>query len=42
MENAVIMPIRENADLMTMAKNIEGMTYSGGGFQYFGTASVAE
>lgn len=42
MENAVIMPIRENADLMTMAKSIEGLTYSGGGFQYFGTASVAE
>ncbi|MEM8855672.1 MAG: ABC transporter substrate-binding protein [Pseudomonadota bacterium] len=42
MENAVMLPIRENADLMTMSKSIDGVTHSGGGFQYFGAASIKD
>jgi peptide/nickel transport system substrate-binding protein len=40
MDNAVIMPIRENIDLLTLSKNLVGVTYSGGGFEYFGAASL--
>lgn len=40
MENAVMMPIRQNLDLTMIAKSVKGVTYSGGGFQYFGAASL--
>ncbi len=42
MDNAVMMPIRQNIDLTMMAPDVKGMTYSGGGFQYFGAASLGE
>ncbi|MCQ8783092.1 ABC transporter substrate-binding protein [Mangrovibrevibacter kandeliae] len=42
MEQAVMMPIRENIDLVMMSNKLTGVTYSGGGFEYFGAASLAK
>ena len=42
MENAVMMPIRQNIDLTMIAPEVHGVTYSGGGFQYFGAVSVGD
>jgi len=41
MEQAVMMPIHQNADLLLMAKNLSGVTYAGGGFEYFLGASLS-
>lgn len=41
LENAVILPLRQNLDLTMTAKSVTGVTWSGGGFQYFGAASIA-
>ena len=42
MEQAVMLPIRLNIDLTLTAKKLTGVTYSGGGFQYLGAASMAD
>ncbi len=42
MDNAVIMPIRQNIDLIMTTKNLTGVTWSGGGFEYFGAASMTK
>jgi peptide/nickel transport system substrate-binding protein len=34
------MPIHENIDLVMTTKALTGVTWSGGGFEYFGAASV--
>jgi peptide/nickel transport system substrate-binding protein len=42
MEQAVLMPIHENVDLVMTSKKLTGLTYSGGGFEYFGAASMSK
>ena len=37
-----MLPIRLNIDLTLTAKKLTGVTYSGGGFQYLGAASMAD
>ena len=41
MDQALSMPIHENQDLVLTSKKLTGMTWSGGGFEYFYTASLA-
>lgn len=36
LDNAVVLPIRQNLDLTMSSKKVTGITWSGGGFQYFG------
>lgn len=40
MDEAVLMPIHENVDLVMTSKKLTGLIYSGGGFEYFGAASM--
>lgn len=40
LDNAVILPVRQNLDLTMSAKNVKGLTWAGGGFQYFGAVTV--
>ena len=40
MENAMEMPIHENVDLVMTSPKLIGLTYSGGGFEYFGAAAM--
>jgi peptide/nickel transport system substrate-binding protein len=35
MQEAVDLPLHQNQDLLTYSKNLTGVTYSGGGFEYF-------
>ena len=42
MDQAIEMPIRQNIDLVMTSKKLTGLTYSGGGFEYFGAASMAK
>lgn len=42
LDQAVVLPIRQNLDLTMSAKNVTGITWSGGGFQYFGAAKIAD
>ena len=42
MEEAVMLPIRQNIDLVMTSKKLTGVTYSGGGFEYLGAASLAD
>ncbi|MET4754519.1 ABC transporter substrate-binding protein [Bradyrhizobium sp. RT11b] len=42
MDSAVLMPIHQNVDLMTLSSKLKGVTYSAGGFQYFGAATLGE
>ncbi|MGI4801762.1 MAG: ABC transporter substrate-binding protein [Janthinobacterium lividum] len=42
MDNAIELPIRQNIDLVMTTKKLTGLTYSGGGFEYFGAASMAK
>jgi peptide/nickel transport system substrate-binding protein len=39
MDQAVLMPIHQNVDLVMTSKKLTGLLYSGGGFEYFGAAS---
>ncbi|MCU1492880.1 MAG: Peptide/nickel transport system substrate-binding protein [Acidimicrobiaceae bacterium] len=41
MQQAVEMPIHENEDLLLLSKSLRGVSYSGGGFEYFYTASIS-
>jgi peptide/nickel transport system substrate-binding protein len=40
MENALELPIRQNIDLTMADKSVKGLTWAGGGFQYFGAVTV--
>ncbi|HEV7974909.1 ABC transporter substrate-binding protein [Amycolatopsis sp.] len=42
MDQAVMMPIHENVDLVMTSKKLTGIQYSGGGFEYFGAASMTK
>ncbi len=42
MDEAVIMPIRQNIDLIMTTRKLTGLTWSGGGFEYFGAASMSK
>ena len=42
MDQAIELPIRQNIDLVMTKKSLTGLTYSGGGFEYFGAAAVAK
>ncbi len=41
MDQALELPIRENVDLVMTSKKLTGVTYSGGGFEYLGAASMS-
>src|SRR5262249_38837012 len=40
MQEALEMPIHVNQDLLVMAKELTGVTWSGGGFEYFYLANL--
>lgn len=40
MDHALEMPIHKNVDLLVMSSKLRGVTYSGGGFEYFYTAAL--
>jgi peptide/nickel transport system substrate-binding protein len=42
MDQALIMPLRANIDLVMTSKKLTGLTYVGGGFEYFWAAALAE
>ena len=42
MEQALEMPIHENVDLVMTSKKLNGLTYSGGGFEWFGAATKSK
>jgi peptide/nickel transport system substrate-binding protein len=42
MDHALEMPIHENVDLVMTSPKLTGVTWSGGGFEYFGAASMAQ
>ncbi len=42
MDQAIELPIRQNIDLVMTSKKLTGLTYSGGGFEYFGAASMSK
>jgi peptide/nickel transport system substrate-binding protein len=41
MDQAVELPLRQNIDLVMTTPKLTGLTYSGGGFEYFGAASMS-
>jgi peptide/nickel transport system substrate-binding protein len=41
MQQAVELPLHANQDLLVYSKNLTGLTYSGGGFEYFYKASLS-
>jgi peptide/nickel transport system substrate-binding protein len=41
MQQAVMFPLHENSDLVVMLSKLKGVSYSGGGFEYFYPASLA-
>ncbi len=42
MDQAIMLPIRQNIDLVMTTKKLTGLTWSGGGFEYFGAASMSK
>jgi peptide/nickel transport system substrate-binding protein len=42
MDQAVEMPIHQNIDLVMTDKTLTGLTWSGGGFEYFGAAAMTK
>ena len=42
MDEAVEMPIHQNIDLVMTTRKLTGLTWSGGGFEYFGAASLTK
>jgi peptide/nickel transport system substrate-binding protein len=42
MDQAIMMPIHENVDLVMTSNKVKGVTWSGGGFEYFGAVSMAQ
>ncbi|WP_210347633.1 ABC transporter substrate-binding protein [Bradyrhizobium diazoefficiens] len=41
-DSGVLMPIHQNIDLVTVTSKLRGVTYSAGGFEYFGAATLAD
>jgi peptide/nickel transport system substrate-binding protein len=41
MQQAVLLPLHQNDDLLVYSKNLTGVTYSGGGFEYFYKAALS-
>ncbi|PDT63945.1 hypothetical protein CO683_41445 [Bradyrhizobium ottawaense] len=39
-DNAVLMPIHQNNDLVVVSNKLKGVIYSGGGYEYLGAASL--
>jgi len=42
MEQAIEMPLHQNIDLVMTSKKLTGLTWEGGGFEYFGTAAITK
>ena len=42
MDQAIELPIRQNVDLVMTKKTLTGLTWSGGGFESFATATVSK
>ena len=42
MDEAITLPLRQNLDLVMTSKNLTGLTWSGGGNEYFGAAAMAK
>ncbi|PDT64241.1 hypothetical protein CO683_39385 [Bradyrhizobium ottawaense] len=42
MDNAVVMPIHQNNDLVVVSNKLKGVIFSGGGFEYLGAASLTK
>jgi peptide/nickel transport system substrate-binding protein len=42
MNQAIDLPLHENVDLVMTSKQLTGLQYSGGGFEYFGAASMSQ
>ncbi len=42
MDQAIDLPLRQNIDLVMTTPKLTGLTYSGGGFEYFGAASMSK
>lgn len=42
MDQAVMLPLRQNIDLVMTSKKLTGVTYIGGGYEYLGAASLAD
>jgi peptide/nickel transport system substrate-binding protein len=42
MDEAIEMPIHQNVDLVMTDKTLTGLTWSGGGFEYFGAAAITK
>jgi peptide/nickel transport system substrate-binding protein len=42
MDQAVEMPLHLNIDLVMTSKDLTGVTWEGGGFEYFGAASMTK
>ncbi len=42
MDEAIEMPIHQNVDLVMTDKTLTGLTWSGGGFEYFGAAATTK
>jgi peptide/nickel transport system substrate-binding protein len=42
MDQAVMLPLRQNIDLVMTNKKLTGVTYIGGGYEYLGAASLAD
>ena len=42
MDQAIELPIRQNIDLVMTSKKLTGLSYSGGGFEYFGAVSMSK
>jgi peptide/nickel transport system substrate-binding protein len=40
MDEAIVLPFHQNIDLVMIQKKLVGVTYSGGGFEYFGAAHI--
>jgi peptide/nickel transport system substrate-binding protein len=40
MQQALMFPLHENTDLVVMSSKLKGVSYSGGGFEYFYPASL--
>jgi peptide/nickel transport system substrate-binding protein len=40
MQQAVMLPLHENSDLVVMSSKLKGVSYAGGGFEYFYPASL--
>jgi peptide/nickel transport system substrate-binding protein len=42
MQEAVMLPLYQNEDLVLTSKKLNGITYAGGGFEYFLGATLSK